>query len=114
MQKRRRKKRPLPTPESRAADFCTIGWLLSALMALFCGTLSLAAGWYAGDLRERFGLRMFSDYLLLAAFVTGLFGLALTAAVWKARRVPPPPGVTIFAVVVCAAPVMAVLLRQFQ
>lgn len=115
MPKRRRKVvREAPPAESRAADFCTIGWLLSALTALFCETVSLAARWYAGDAPERIGLRMLSEYMLFAALVTGLFALSLTAAVWKLRRAPPPAGITVFALVVSIVPWMVLLLRQWQ
>lgn len=115
MPKQRRKTvRDSPPAESRVADFCTIGWLLSTLTTLFCETVSLAAARYAGDAPEQTGLRVFSGYMLFAALATGLPALALTAVAWKVRRVPPPPGITVFSLVVSVVPWLVLLFRQGQ
>lgn len=52
---------------------------------------------------------LFARYLHFSAVVMGLASLGLMAAVLKARSQPPPRSILIFAVVVSAAPLVALL-----
>jgi hypothetical protein len=49
--------------------------------------------------------------MYFSALVIGLISLAMLPAVLKMRQLPPPPGVTAFAVVVGAAPLVTRILE---
>jgi hypothetical protein len=57
---------------------------------------------------------MFSYLLLFAAFVIGLIALFITPVVLRSRRVAPPSGVTVFALVVAAAPIVLVAIEILE
>jgi hypothetical protein len=111
-QPKRRRVRPRRSPRPAvggAADFLTIGWMVSALTTLACELLSLAAAVYVQFRPDDATAALFARYMLLVAAVVGLATLILTALVWKLRRDRPPLAIVAFALVVGASP-LAVLL----
>lgn len=98
--------------ESPAADFLTVGWLVAVLTTLMCEVLSIAARWFARSAPDNATIAAFAGFVLFAAVTTGLVTLLLTPVVVWSRRVRPPIGITVFAVVVGAAPLAILLLRS--
>ncbi len=121
MSKRRNKSRPdKPRPEkkpsrtdseSRRAHLLTILWTLSVTTAFLCdigaAVTRLLKG--PGPLGVRAGT--LSGLLLFAASVTGLLVLILLPVVLNVRRRAPPRGYIVFAVLVAAAPLLAIALQ---
>jgi hypothetical protein len=57
---------------------------------------------------------MLRELVLLAAAIIGFVSLALLPIVFRVRRVPPPSGLTVFAVCAAAAPILALLVRNLR
>lgn len=104
--KRRNKKlaKPAPPTESRRVEVLTVGWSMMVLMTLVCEIGAAAAIWYGRSHPEAEAARALSAVLLLETLVVGVLLLALTPVVLRMRKVKPPRGFVIFAVVVGAAP----------
>ena len=78
---------------------------------LVCEVGFFVARWLAGG---RSSLELLSQLLLFAAFVIGLIALFVTPVVLRSRRLPPPSGVTVFAVLVAAAPLVIVTIEMLD
>lgn len=111
MAKRKKKPPSVYSKESRPAEMFTVAWMLSVMTALLCEVASVLIGLVRDD---RGLAATFSGYLMFAALIVGVISLLLLPAVFKLRRVPPPRGITVFAVVVGAAPIVLLLLAQLR
>lgn len=99
--KRDRKPRGAPpTPESRAADFITVGWLLSTLTALVCNVISVLSSVAVRGWPDVAGLQVFAGLTQFAALVVGAIALALLAVARKTRVQSPPPGLIALTIVI--------------
>jgi hypothetical protein len=106
---KKRSRRPA-TGESRTADVATIGWMLMVITALVCELGFAVARWFASA--EPDGpLDVLAQLLLFAAAVIGLISLIAAPLAIKSRREPPPRGITVFALLVGAAP-LAIMVAQ--
>jgi len=109
MPKRRSKPIVAPPQESRSAEAATIGWLLSVFTTLVCLCGAMIARWIGVS-----RLPLLSGLLLFAALVIGSISLGLGVVVRRVRRAPPPHGVYVFAVVVGALPILAVVIEMLS
>jgi hypothetical protein len=110
--RRHRSRRNDNSAESRAAEVMTVGWMLTTFTTLVCELAGVTAEWFARRHPQALPLSLLAEVLMFAALLTGLFSLALLAAVWKLRTVKPPRGITVFAVAVGVAPLGLIILRQ--
>ena len=87
------------------------GWLLVVVTALVLRSRSFAA--FVGVLVGIYSLGAAAMFQLMyfSALVIGLISLAMLPAVLKLRQTPPPSGITAFAVVVGAAPLVTRILQ---
>ena len=85
--------------------------MLTALIALICELGWVALRWFLRLNPDHPLCDLLADLLMFSALVIGVVGLVLTPVVLRSRRVLPPRGVTLFAVIVAAAPLVALLLR---
>lgn len=122
-QKRKRPRKRLPnlgdkpdnTPaETQAGEATTVAWTVSVTMALLCDIATASAHLYGRAFPEARSALVFKEFLLFAAAAIGCVSLAILPIVFRVRRAPPPPGVTVFAVCVAAAPILALLLRSWR
>ncbi len=90
-------------------DTLTIGWMLSVMTTLFFEAGALVAQWFAAAHKDFDRAGAMADVVLFTAAVVGLFALVMTPIVLKIRKVPPPRGITIFAVAVGFAPLLTLL-----
>jgi hypothetical protein len=105
--KRRQEPRPHSLSETSAAEAVTVAWLLAVMTALVCELGSAASLWLG---RGKENIALLGSYLFFAALVVGAVSLILAGVVLRVRRVRPPHGVTILAIVVGLAPLVALLL----
>ena len=77
-------------------------------------TLAAVAHLYAASRPEARTAALMRELALGVATLLGILTLAATPLVYRVRRVPPPSGVTAFAVCVAVAPIVAVLLRMLD
>jgi hypothetical protein len=98
--------------ESPAAETLTIGWMLTVITGLACELGLGAALALAGRHPEAHALQALTGLLLFASVVIGLLSLVLLPFVLKLRREAPPLGITVFAVVIGAAPLVLLTLRE--
>ncbi|HWB13268.1 MAG TPA: hypothetical protein VG826_28845 [Pirellulales bacterium] len=108
---KRKKRAKLHAADPRTVEVLTVGWMLTVITTLACEVGFILARWLAGGERS---LMVLSQLLLFAAFVIGLIALFVTPVVLRSRRVAPPPGVTIFALVVGAAPLLLVAIEMLE
>ncbi|HUY35531.1 MAG TPA: hypothetical protein VMV69_22500 [Pirellulales bacterium] len=115
MSKRTKKRSRRPAiGESRAVDAATIGWMLMVMTALVC-ELGFAVAHYFAMSEGSGWLDVLSRILLFAAAVIGFISLLAAPVVIKNRREPPPLGITLFALLVGAAPLLIIVLQiMFQ
>jgi membrane protein YdbS with pleckstrin-like domain len=109
--KRKKRSKSHAAGDPRTVEVLTVAWMLTVVTTLACEVGFVFARWLAaGD-----GLlAMLSHLLLFAAFVIGLVALFVTPVVLRSRRVAPPSGVTVFALVVAAAPIVLVAIEILE
>ncbi len=107
--KRRKSIDPEIPLESQSAEALTIGWMLSVMTALICEFGVVAAWLYSSRNPDDKRVGMTGELLLFAAAVVGTAVLVLTPLAHKARVVAPPLAVTLFAIVVGAAPWLVIV-----
>ncbi|HYO26572.1 MAG TPA: hypothetical protein VEQ85_16645 [Lacipirellulaceae bacterium] len=112
--KRRRAVVVAPSRESAAAEAVTVAWTVSVTMVSACDLAAVAAHWYLLQHPTIRGAAIFSNLMLFGGGVIGVASLALLRPVYRLRRVPPPPGFTVFAVCAAAAPLLAIGARAMQ
>lgn len=100
------------TGEDRRAEAVTVAWMLSMLATTAADVMAMAMFAFlplifaeAGG-EEGMSPLVFPRLLLLIAACTGTVCVILTPLVYRFRRVPPPPVVTLFGLIVGIAPVV--------
>lgn len=97
---------PKMMKEAPAAEAATVAWLLCLLATLAAVILALASRWlYWSNPTDQAG--MASGVLTFTSIVTGVFTLALTFAVTRMRKNPPPTRLLQIAFVVGILPFIA-------
>ena len=109
---KQRSRRP-PTGEIRTADVATIGWMLTVITTLVCELGFVVARWFAKADPDG-PLGMLSGLLLFAAVLIGFISLLAAPVAIKSRREPPPRGITVFALVVGAAPLVIMFVQMMH
>jgi hypothetical protein len=99
------------TGETRVADVLTVVWMLTVMQVLLFELATVGFRWYFARNPERVRLGAFADLLYLCAALGGCISLLLLPLVWRIRRTKPPLGITLFAAVVAALPIVALLLN---
>jgi hypothetical protein len=85
--------------------------MLAVITALMCELGAVGAAWAFAVRPDWANIALLRDMLIFSSLVVGTVSLAMAAAVWKIRREPPPIGITVFAVVVGAGPLLLLLSR---
>ena len=121
MSKRRNKLRPeKPYPEKkplhaqgepRRAHLLTIVWTLSVTTTFLCDIGAAVTRLLSGPGPQGVRVAALSGLLLFSASVTGLLVLVLLLVVLNMRRQAPPRGYIVFALLVAAAPLLAIALQ---
>ena len=116
MTRRRKKKnknrpRPKRPTETKASETVTIGWSLTVVTTLVCDLGTIAARLYFRLQPEAVRVGALSELLLFAAVTIGIISLGLLAVVIKVRRESPPRGFVVFAILIAAAPLVAIVAR---
>jgi hypothetical protein len=107
--KRRKQKRQLSrgaaAVEDRRAEVITVAWMLAAMATLGAEVVGGLLRIMLNQLETASAaLLTFPNLMLFTAAVTGILCLSLTPLVYHFRRVPPPTGVTAFAVTISVIP----------
>ena len=97
--------------EDRAAEAITIAWTVSVTAVFLADLVTIAAHFYGRLHPESKTAPAFEAIMLLAACVMGAASLALLPVVWRTRTVKPPQGYSVFAAIVAAAPIVALIGR---
>jgi len=100
--------------ETRAGDATTVAWIVSTTMVLLCDVAAVAAHFYTQANPSAGRIAMLKELMLFAGAVIGFISLAMLPIVLRVRRVPPPSGVTAFAVCAAAAPILALIVRNMR
>lgn len=105
---------PLWERESQSAEVVTVAWAVLVTMVLVCDATAVGAHFvYLGNPQLR-GAAVLGELMLAAGAILGIGVLALLPVVRRVRRVPPPPGFTVFAACAAAAPLIAIVARWMQ
>ncbi|MEX2316955.1 MAG: hypothetical protein WD669_07375 [Pirellulales bacterium] len=115
--KARRQKSPparSDPPEGRAAELFTIAWTVSVTGVLIADLMCVGAHLLVRANPGAATLNVLEAVLLLSAAAMGAVSLVLLAAAWRKRRVKPPHGFTVFALLVSLAPIVAALARLLR
>ncbi len=100
--------------ETRTSEAATIAWTLTVITVLGCDIGAIAASFYTGARPDSVLIAALFESLMFAAVAIGIISLMLLPVVLKVRRQPPPRAFTVFAVLVAAAPIVAVVARAAQ
>jgi hypothetical protein len=97
--------------ENRASEALTIAWTVSVTGVLVADLIVVAAHLYVRSHPEAQPARALEAFMLLSAALMGAISLALLPVVWRTRRLKPPQGYMVFAVLVAVAPIVTLLGR---
>jgi hypothetical protein len=97
--------------DSRGSKALTIAWTVSVTGVLIADLMLVAAHLYGRSHPEGRPARVLEAILLLSASAMGAIALALLAVVWRTRHLKPPQGYVVFAILVAAAPIVALIAR---
>jgi hypothetical protein len=98
-------------PESRPAEAVTIAWTVSVTSVFVADLVVIAAHLYSRSNPSVQAARVLEAIMLISAAAMGAISLALLVVAWRSRRLKPPQGYTIFAALVAAAPIIALIGR---
>ncbi len=110
-QKRTRPNATRESTESRASEAVTIAWTSSVTGVLVADLVVIAAHLYARSHPDAQAAKALEAIMLLSAAVMGAASLALMLVVWRSRRVKPPQGYAVFAILVATAPIFVLVAR---
>lgn len=110
-QKRTRPNATRESTESRASEAVTIAWTSSVTGVLVADLVVIAAHLYARSHPDAQAAKALEAIMLLSAAVMGAASLALMPVVWRSRRVKPPQGYAVFAILVATAPIFVLVAR---
>jgi hypothetical protein len=102
------------TGETRATDAMTVCWMIAVMQTFLLELATIAVRWYTQLHPEQERAVMAFKLLYLSAALGGCISLLLLLVVFRLRRVPPPKGVTAFATIVGALPILTLLLGVGQ
>lgn len=111
MTKRKLKKKPrsVAPAESKASDAITVAWMLCVVTGLICDVGAIIVRWTLSGYSDNVNLQVLFALLAFSALVAGTLSLCLLPVVLKTRRVPPPPGIVVFAIVVGVMPLLTLV-----
>jgi hypothetical protein len=108
--KRNRKSRhhpPRAAPsESRAGEAITVAWTVTVTTLVICEMVGLSATVAGRFTQDPRGVRMISGVAQFCALVLSVLSLALLPVVYRARGVPPPLPLVVFAVIAASLPLI--------
>ena len=105
-------RRPRQPEETRAADVITVAWTVSITAVLLSNLAAVAAHLYSIAVPDAGRTEFLKTLMLFSACAIGVVCLALIPVVYRVRRVPPPFGIVLFAVLISAAPILTIVARQ--
>jgi hypothetical protein len=109
----RQKNAPRPSAfretETRASEAVTIAWTVSLTSVFVADLVVIAAHLYGRSDLSAKSARVLEAIVLVSAALMGAVSLALLPVVWRTRRLKPPQGYVVFAVLVAAAPIIALV-----
>jgi hypothetical protein len=112
MQRKNRRPRASRDPaESRASEAVTIAWTVSVTGVFVADLIVVAAHLYARSHPSVQPAKALEAIMLLSAGVMGAVSLVLLPVVWQTRRMKPPQGYVVFAILVAAAPIIVLVAR---
>lgn len=97
--------------ESEASKAVTIAWTVSVTSVFVADLVVIAAHLYSRSVPSAQAARVLEAIMLVSAAAMGAISLALCALAWRTRRLKPPQGYMIFATLVAAAPIIALMGR---
>jgi hypothetical protein len=100
--------------ESRRSEVLTIAWTVSVTGVLVADLMLVAAHLYSRSHPEEELARNLQGILLLFASAMGIVSLALLPVVWRMRRLKPPMGYIVFAILVTVSPILATIVRLLR
>jgi hypothetical protein len=109
--KRPRSPSPADPAERPASEAVTIAWTSTVTGTFIADLIVIAAHLYWRNNSGADAARALEAIMLLSAAVMGTISLALLFVVWRTRRLKPPRGYTMFAILVAVAPIAALLAR---
>jgi hypothetical protein len=99
----------------RGIESLTIGWMLMVFTTLACELAAGLAYLYVIEFdRQAAGIQLLCTLLTFAACLIGLLSLLVCPVVLRTRRVPPPPRIVVFSVIVGFAPLIAVMFAAIR
>jgi hypothetical protein len=112
--KKPRRFAPRPPSETRTSEVLTVAWTVSLTMVLACDVVAVIAHLYAKSVTPSDGIELFVGMMLFGGSVVGVVCLGLLPVLIRVRRLPPPPGIMVFGVLVSVAPMLAAVARVMQ
>ncbi|HEY5310942.1 MAG TPA: hypothetical protein VIK18_00435 [Pirellulales bacterium] len=99
----------------RGIEVLTVGWMLMVFTTLACELVAALAYLYVIEFdRQAGGVQLLSSLLTFAACLIGILSLLVCPVVLRTRRVPPPPAIVVFSVIVGFAPLIAVMFASIR
>jgi len=100
--------------ETRASESITVFWAVTVLMVLMANLVTLFAHYYVAANPDAEKMALLKGLLLFTGSLVGGVSLILLPILYRVRKVPPPPGLSVFGACVAAAPILAVLAGALQ
>jgi hypothetical protein len=104
----------LEPSETRASEAVTIAWTVSVTSVFVADLVVIAAHLYSLNASKAKSAQLLEAIMLMSAALMGAISLALLPVVWRTRRLKPPQGYLVFAALVAAAPIIALVWRLWS
>lgn len=97
--------------ETKAAEVMTVGWTVCLTGVLLCDLVAVMVHLVVPLFSDGIHWQMLESLMLFSGSLIGLFCLILIPVVYRVRRVPPPIGIVMFAILISIAPIVASIFR---
>ena len=109
--KKRRQQAAAGPNESPASVAVTVAWMMAVITTLICASVSAGLWMIFQGRTDNPSALVFVGLLHFGSIVTGAVSLLLLPVVLKIHRQRPPVGLVVFAAIVGALPIAALLLN---